>query len=328
MARAAGADAGAAGRYRDAMAASPPAVDLEVGPRTIRVTNPDRVYFPAHGWTKLDLARYYLSVGDGIVRALRERPCMLHRFPSGLSGPKVHQKRLPAGAPPWVETVQLYFPRFGRTADELCVTELGAVLWAVQMSTVEFHPWNSRRADPESPDEWRIDLDPMPDADFDTVRRVAAVAHEVLDELGITGYPKTSGGTGLHIYVRIEPGHGFAEVRRAALAFAREVERRSPDATTTWWRRERDPASVFIDYNQNARDHTIASAYSVRGVPDGTVSTPITWAELPDVDPHDFTLESVPARFAALGDLHATIDDRAFSLERLTEWADRDGLDP
>ncbi len=310
------------------MAASPPAVDLEVGPRTIRVTNPDRVYFPARGWTKLDLARYYLSVGDGIVRALRERPCMLHRFPSGLSGPKVHQKRLPAGAPPWVETVQLSFPRFGRTADELCVTELGAVLWAVQMSTVEFHPWNSRRADPESPDEWRIDLDPMPDADFDTVRRVAAVAHEVLDELGITGYPKTSGGAGLHIYVRIEPGHGFAEVRRAALAFAREVERRSPDATTTWWRRERDPASVFIDYNQNARDHTIASAYSVRGVADGTVSTPITWAQLADVDPRDFTLASVPARFAALGDLHATIDDRAFGLERLTEWADRDGLDP
>lgn len=310
------------------MAASKPeSVELEVGPRTIRLTNPDRVYFPAHGWTKLDLANYYLAVGDGIVTALRERPCMLHRFPEGLAGDKVHQKRLPAGAPPWIETVQLYFPRFGRTANELCVTELGAVIWAVQMSTVEFHPWNSRRADTETPDEWRIDLDPMPKAPFDAVRRVAGVAHEVLDELGITGYPKTSGGNGLHIYVRIEPAWGFADVRRAALAFAREVERRCPDATTVWWRKDRDPEAVFVDYNQNARDHTIACAYSVRGVPDGTVSTPITWDEIADVDPRAFTLATVPARFAELGDLHARIDERAFRLDTLLEWADRDGLD-
>ena len=310
------------------MAASKPeSVELEVGPRTIRLTNPDRVYFPAHGWTKLDLANYYLAVGDGIVNALRERPCMLHRFPEGLAGDKVHQKRLPAGAPPWIETVQLYFPRFGRTANELCVTELGAVIWAVQMSTVEFHPWNSRRADTESPDEWRIDLDPMPKASFDAVRRVAGVAHGVLDELGITGYPKTSGGNGLHIYVRIEPALGFAYVRRAALAFAREVERRSSDATTVWWRKDRDPEAVFVDYNQNARDHTIACAYSVRGVPDGTVSTPITWDEVADVDPREFTLATVPARFAELGDLHAGIDERAFRLDTLLEWADRDGLE-
>ena len=300
-------------------------VELTVGERTVRVTHPERIYFPATGATKLDLARYYLSVGDGFVRAGRERPCMMHRFPEGLSGDKVHQKRLPRGAPPWVETVQLFFPRYKRTADELCVTELASVIWAVQMSTVEFHPWNSRRADTEKPDEWRIDLDPMPDCDFDTVRRVAHVAHEVLDELGAVGWPKTSGGKGMHIYVRIEPRWGFTDVRRAALAFAREVERRSPDdVTTTWWRKDRDPKKLFVDYNQNARDHTIASAYSVRGVPEATVSTPITWAEIDDVLPRDFTMATVPARFAELGDLHAGIDDAVFSLDPLLEWAERD----
>ena len=303
-------------------------VELVVGDRTVRITHPERVYFPATGATKLDLAQYYLSVGDGIVRALRERPCMMHRFPEGLSGDKVHQKRLPRGAPPWVETVQLFFPRFKRTADELCVTELGSVIWAVQMSTVEFHPWNSRRADTEKPDEWRIDLDPMPDCDFETVRRVAHVAHEVLDELGAVGWPKTSGGKGMHIYVRIEPRWGFADVRRAALAFAREVERRAPDdVTTTWWRKDRDPKKLFVDYNQNARDHTIASAYSVRGVPTGTVSTPITWDEVDAVLPQDFTMATVPARFAELGDLHAGIDDAVFSIEPLLEWAERDERD-
>ena len=291
----------------------------------MRVTHPERVYFPATGATKLDLVQYYLSVGDGIVRALRERPCMMHRFPEGLSGDKVHQKRLPRGAPPWVETVQLFFPRYKRTADELCVTELASVIWAVQMSTVEFHPWNSRRADTEKPDAWRIDLDPMPDCDFDTVRRVAGVAHELLDELGAVGWPKTSGGKGMHIYVRITPQWGFADVRRAALAFAREVERRTPaDVTTTWWRKDRDPKKLFVDYNQNARDHTIASAYSVRGVPEATVSTPITWDEVDDVLPRDFTMATVPARFAELGDLHAGIDASAFSLDTLLEWAERD----
>jgi DNA ligase D-like protein (predicted polymerase) len=250
---------------------------------------------------------------------------MMHRFPSGVAGEKVHQKRLPNGAPPWMETVQVKFPRYNRTADELCVTELAHVAWAVQMSTVEFHPWNSRRADTEKPDEWRIDLDPMPDCPFDRVRRVAHVAHEVLDDLGATGYPKTSGGSGIHIYVRIKPEHGFSDVRRAALAFAREVERRAPDeVTTTWWRKDRDPKKLFVDYNQNARDHTIASAYSVRGNPEGTVSTPIHWDEIDDVDPKAFTIATVPARFAELGDLHATIDDEAYSLDTLLEWAARD----
>jgi DNA ligase D len=303
-------------------------VELEVGSRTVRISNPDRVYFPARGETKLDLVRYYQSVGDGIVRALRERPCMLHRFPAGVSGEKVHQKRVPSGAPPWLETVRVDFPRYGRHADELCVTELASVVWAVQMSTVEFHPWNSRRADTERPDEWRIDLDPMPRCGFATVRRVAHIAREILDELGATGWPKTSGGNGLHIYVRIEPRWGFAEVRRAAYAFAREVERRVPgDVTTTWWRKDRDPAKLFVDYNQNARDHTIASAYSVRGVPEATVSTPISWDEISDVEPSECTIATVPGRFARLGDLHEGIDNAAYSLDPLLEWADRDGLD-
>ncbi|MGA9100436.1 non-homologous end-joining DNA ligase [Aeromicrobium sp.] len=303
-----------------------PAEEIEVEDKIVRITNPDRVYFPERGWTKLDLVEYYLSVGDGIVNALFERPCMLHRFPKGLAGDKVHQKRVPSGAPPWLETVRLHFPRFDRDADELCVTELAAVIWAVQMSTVEFHPWNSRRADTEKPDEWRIDLDPGPECDFATVQRVAHVAHEVLAELGAVGWPKTSGGSGMHIYVRIPPDHGFKVVRRAALAFAREVERRSPDVTTAWWRKDRDPSELFVDYNQNARDHTIAAAYSVRGFQDGRVSTPITWDEIDDVDPHDFTLETVPPRFAELGDLHAGIDDAVFDIAPLIEWADRDDL--
>src|SRR6266700_6560600 len=308
-------------------------VEIEVGGRTVRISNPGRVYFPARGETKLDLARYYLSVGDGIVRALRERPCMLHRFPSGVSEGreglgKVHQKRVPHGAPAWLETVRLDFPRYGRHADELCVTELASVVWAVQMSTVEFHPWNSRRADTERPDEWRIDLDPMPECGFDTVRRVAGVVREVLGELGAVGWPKTSGGHGLHIYVRIEPRWEFGDVRRAAHAFAREVERRAPgEVTTTWWRKDRDPAKLFVDYNQNTRDHTIASAYSVRGVPEGTVSTPIRWDEIDTVDPKAFTIATVPARFAERGDLHAGIDESAYSLRTLLQWADRDGLD-
>ncbi len=303
-------------------------VELRVGERTVRISNPDRVYFSARGETKLDLARYYMSVGEGIVRALQERPCMLHRFPKGVDGEKVHQKRIPKGAPDWVQTVRVHFPRFDRTADELCVTELGSVIWAVQMATVEFHPWNSRRADVERPDEWRIDLDPMPQCGFDRVRRVAAVAHEVLDELGITGWPKTSGGAGIHVYVRIEPRWGFGELRRAALAFAREVERRAPqDVTTTWWRKDRELDKVFVDYNQNARDHTIASAYSVRGNPEGTVSTPVRWEEIEDMEPADCTIATVPKRFARLGDLHVGIDNHAYSLEPLLDWAEREGLE-
>jgi DNA ligase D-like protein (predicted polymerase) len=250
---------------------------------------------------------------------------MMHRFPTGVSGDKVHQKRVPHGAPPWLETVRVTFPRYGLHADELCVTELASVIWSVQMSTVEFHPWNSRRAAVEQPDEWRIDLDPMPDCPRDTVRRVARVVHEVLDELGAVGWPKTSGGSGMHVYVRIAPAHGFQEVRSAALAFAREVERRAPhDVTTTWWRKDRDPTTVFVDYNQNARDHTMAAAYSVRGNPTGTVSTPITWDEVDAVEPGDCTIATVPGRYAERGDLHAGIDDAVFAIDELLEWAARD----
>ena len=300
-------------------------VILDVAGHDVKLSSPERVYFSARGETKLDLANYYLSVGDGILNALRERPTMLHRFPDGVDGNKVHQKRVPRGAPPWLETVRLHFPRYGLHADELCPTDLAHIIWAVQMSTVEFHPWNSRRADTEQPDEWRIDLDLMPDAPFDRVRRVAHVAHEVLDELGATGFPKTSGGHGLHVYVRIAPDHGFKEVRRAALAFAREVERRAPDdVTTTWWRKDRDPAAVFVDYNQNARDHTIASAYSVRGNTIGTVSTPIEWDEVDDVEPQECTIATVPKRYAELGDLHADIDTHVFDIAPLLDWADRD----
>ena len=305
-----------------------PFVEIEVDDKVVKVTNPDRVYFPETGATKLDLVEYYLAVGDGIVTALYERPTMLHRFPTGLAGEKVHQKRVPAGAPPWIETVQLFFPRWSRTADELCVTELAQVIWAVQMSTVEFHPWNSRRADTESPDEWRIDLDPGPLSTWDQVQRVAHVAHEVLDELGAVGFPKTSGGKGMHIYVRIKPEHGHKEVRRAALAFAREIERRAPDdVTTEWWRKNRDPHHLFVDYNQNARDHTIAAAYSVRGVPDARVSAPINWHEVDEVVPQDFTIATLPARYAELGDLHAEIDQHVFDIQVLREWADRDERD-
>ncbi|MET0448297.1 MAG: DNA primase small subunit domain-containing protein, partial [Aeromicrobium sp.] len=185
-------------------------------------------------------------------------------------------------------------------------------------------PWNSRRADVEKPDEWRIDLDPGDDCDFATVQRVSHVVHEVLDELGATGFPKTSGGSGLHVYVRIPPEHGFHDVRRAALAFAREGERRTDEVTTTWWRKDRDPAKLFVDYNQNARDHTIAAAYSVRGFQDGRVSTPVEWAEIDDLDPHDFTIATVPERLQRIGDLHAGIDDAVFDIRPLLEWAERD----
>jgi DNA ligase D len=306
--------------------ADKPHVEVEVGGRTVRISSPDRVYFPLGGQTKLDVARYYLSVGPGIVRALRERPCMLHRFPDGTAGDRIYQKRLPKGAPDWVESVEVRFPS-GRTANELCVTELASVIWAVQMSTVEFHPWHSRRADTERPDELRIDLDPQPGTGLGEAKAVAAVVHEVLDEIGAVGWPKTSGSKGIHIYVRIEPAYGFREVRRAALAFAREVERRAPQlVTTAWWKEERGQ-QIFVDYNQNARDRTIACAYSLRASPLALVSAPVTWAELPEVEMADFNIESMPVRFAALGDVHAGIDDSVFSIEPLLEWAERDERD-
>ena len=308
------------------MAAATPALELDVDGRTVRVSNPEKVYFSARGETKLDLVTYYIAVGPGIVRALFERPCTLQRFPDGAEGEAIYQKRAPTHHPDWVQTARVSFPS-GRHADELCVTEVAAVAWAANLGTIVFHPWPSRRRDTEHPDELRIDLDPQPGTDFDDARRVAVVVHDLLAELGYTGYPKTSGGRGIHIYVRIEPRWGFPEVRRAVLAFSREIERRIPDQVTTkWWKEERGE-KVFLDYNQNARDRTIAAAYSVRARPEATVSTPVTWDELADADPLDFTIATVPARFARNGDPHEHIDDVAHDITPLLEMAERDEVD-
>ena len=297
------------------------------GLREVRVSNPDKVYFSARGETKLDLVNYYISVADGVVRALYERPTYLKRHPDGAESDPIYQKRLPEHHPEWIQTVEVRFPS-GRSARALCVTEIADVVWCANLGTLDFHPWPSRRADTEHPDELRIDLDPQPGTDFDDAKDVASTAiRDVLQDLGWTGWPKTSGNRGLHVYVRIEPRWGHVEVRRAALAFAREVERRRPDVVTTkWWKEERG-SNVFIDFNQNARDRTIASAYSVRARPDATVSAPVTWAELPDVHTEDFTLATMPARFGELGDVHAGIDEVAVSIEPLLEMADRDERD-
>jgi DNA ligase D len=300
-----------------------PAIELEVGKRLVRVSNPDKVLFPARGETKLDLVEYYLSVGEGIVRALYERPTQLRRFPDGVEGEQIYQKRVPEKRPDWVEVARVTFPS-GRHADELCVTELAQVAWAANLAVVDFHPWPSRRRDTEHPDELRIDVDPQPGTSFHDGKRVAGLVREVLAEIGYTGWPKTSGNRGIHIACRIEPNWEFPVVRRAALAFAREVERRQPAlVTTAWWKEERGER-VFIDYNQNARDRTIASAYSVRGRPDATVSAPVTWDELPDVDTEDFTMATMPARFDRLGDVQAAIDDTVCDLRVLLEGVERE----
>jgi DNA ligase D len=299
------------------------AIELEVGERVVRVSNPDKVYFPERGETKLDLVRYYLSVADGIVRALYERPTQLRRFPDGVEGEPIYQKRVPEKRPEWVEAARVTFPS-GRHADELCVTEVAQVAWAANLGTVDFHPWPSRRRDTEHPDELRIDIDPQPGTDFADAKRVAAVVREVLAEIGYKGWPKTSGNRGIHVACRIEPLWEFAVVRRAALAFAREIERREPElVTTAWWKEERG-AKVFIDYNQNARDRTIASAYSVRARRDATVSAPVGWDELPAVETEDFTLATMPARFASLGDVQAGIDAAVCDLRVLLGWVERD----
>ena len=236
-----------------------PFIELEVGSRLVRMTNPDKVLFPAAGHTKRDLVGYYLAVGEGIVRALRDRPTQLRRFPDGIEGEQIYQKRVPEKRPDWIEAVGVTFPS-GRHADELCVTEIAQVVWAANLAVIDFHPWPSRRPDVEHPDELRIDVDPQPGTTFADARRVAALVHEVLAELGYVGWPKTSGNRGIHVAVRIEPRWEFPVVRRCALAFAREVERRAPElVTTAWWKEERGE-KVFIDYNQNARDRTIASA--------------------------------------------------------------------
>jgi DNA ligase D len=299
-------------------------VQIEVAGRTVRLTSPDKVYFPQRGYTKRDVVEYYLAVGDGIFRALRERPTTLQRFPEGIEGEMFFQKRAPTrGVPPWLETAQIAFPS-GRKADELCPTDLAHVIWAAQMGTVVFHPWPVRRQHVDNPDELRIDLDPQPGTDFADAAEAAGVLHEVLDELGWTGWPKTSGGRGVHVYVRIKPEWTFVEARRATIALAREVERRRPDlVTTAWWKEERGER-VFIDFNQMARDRTIACAYSLRANGRATASAPVTWAELPDVEPDDFDLRTMPKRCAEIGDPHAGIDEAAVDITPLMEWFARD----
>jgi DNA ligase D len=298
-------------------------IEVEVAGRAVRLSNPDKVYFPERGHTKRDVFEYYLAVGDAILRALRDRPTTLQRFPEGIDGEMFFQKRVPTrGVPPWVRTAEIKFPS-GRTADELCPADLAHVAWAAQLGTIVFHPWPVRAADVDRPDELRIDLDPQPGTDFGDAVVVAGEVRSLLDELGWIGFPKTSGGRGVHVYVRIRPDWPFVQVRRAAIAFAREIERRCPLVTTAWWKEQRGER-VFIDYNQTARDRTIACAYSLRANRRATVSTPVTWAELDRVEPDDFDLRTVPARVAEIGDPHAAIDDVAHDITPLLEWAERD----
>jgi bifunctional non-homologous end joining protein LigD len=298
-------------------------VTLEVSGRELRVSNPEKPYFPRAGITKLDLVNYYVECEQAVVRGLRERPTVMKRWVDGVEGEPFFQKRVPDGAPEWLQTATVTFPS-GRHARELVPNDAAHLVWGVNLGVIDWNPWPVRRADLDHPDELRVDLDPGPGVPFAEVREVALGVREVLEAHSLRGFPKTSGSRGIHVYARIEPRHGFEDVRRAAVALAREVERRMPGrATSKWWKEER--VGVFVDYNQNARDHTIASAYSVRGNRDGTVSTPISWDELDDgLNPRDFTIATVPARFAAIGDPHAGIDDAVFSLEPLFEWAARE----
>ncbi|MDQ2588635.1 ATP-dependent DNA ligase [Saccharothrix yanglingensis] len=295
------------------------AVELTVGERAVRVSNPGKVYFPERGITKLQVVEYYLAVAEPLLGVLRDRPTTLKRYVDGVTGEAFYQKRLPKGAPEWVGTARVRFPS-GRPADEVCPTEPAVLAWAANLGTFDFHPWPVRRADTDHPDELRVDLDPQPGTDFRDAVEVALVLRGVLDELGMTGYPKTSGGRGVHVAVRIRPEWDFVDVRHAVIALAREVERRVPDrATTSWWKEERGER-VFLDFNQAARDRTIASAWSVRGTPRATVSTPVTWERLSAVDPDDFDVLTVPGYLAEHGDPHADLDGEAFGLETLLDW--------
>jgi bifunctional non-homologous end joining protein LigD len=314
--------------YGSRVARSPATeVEVDVGGgqrRRVRVSSPDKVFFSARGETKLDLVHYYLAVGDGALRGVRARPTVLKRFPDGAEGEFFYQKRVPAkGRPEWLETVTVAFPS-GRTAEELCPVDVAHIVWAVNLGCLDLNPWSVRRWDVDHPDELRVDLDPQPGVPFDSVRRVAMCVREVLEEHDLVGFPKTSGSRGIHVNARIVASYSFTEVRRAALALAREVERRMPDlATSKWWKEERGDR-VFLDYNQNARDRTVASAYSVRSNPQAKVSCPVEWDEVPDVEPDDLTLATVPARFAERGDPSAAIDDTVGDLDALLERSRRD----
>ncbi|HLF79573.1 MAG TPA: DNA polymerase domain-containing protein [Dehalococcoidia bacterium] len=302
-------------------------VTVEVGGREVVVTNPEKVYFPEKGYTKLDLVNYYVAVGEAALKGVAHRPMVLKRYVDGAAGEPFFQKRAPANLPPWIHTSRIMFPS-GRFADLAVCDEPSDIAWCANLGCIDLNPWPVRETDVDHPDELRIDLDPMPDVGFAGVKQVALLVRDVFEEMGYTAYPKTSGSRGIHIYVRIEPKWDFQYLRRSALAVGREIERRAPElATTAWWKEERH--GVFIDYNQNARDRTIASAYSVRPTPDARVSCPITWEELPDVELGDFTILTVPQRLQEIGDPSAGIDDVAFSLEPLLELVakqEREGL--
>src|SRR5882757_3055040 len=303
------------------MAKPPERTLLTAAGREIAISNPGKVLFPKAGHTKLDLARYYLAVADGALRGAGGRPNVLVRYPNGTGGEFFFQKRAPESRLPWIEVVTLRFPS-GRTAEEVVPRDAAALLWMANLACLELHPHPVRADDLDHPDELRIDLDPVPGVEWPQIRDVAKVVRATLEDLGLVGWPKTSGSRGIHVYVRIERRWIFDEVRRAALAFAREVERRAPGlATSKWWKEERH--GVFLDYNQNAKDRTIASAYSVRPTVDARVSAPLTWDEIDDCNPADFTLTTMPNRFAAIGDRHAGIDDRPCSLERVLELSAR-----
>jgi bifunctional non-homologous end joining protein LigD len=296
-------------------------VTLEIAGREVRLSNPGKVYFPRAGVTKLDLVEYYLAVADAALVHLRERPTVMKRFVDGIENPPIWQKRVPQRTPEWLETATVTFPS-GRSATELVANDAAHLAWAVNLGVVDFNPWPARRTDLDHPDELRVDLDPTDDATWEDVRAVALVARDVLEEHGLRGYPKTSGSKGMHVNVRIHPEHEFVEVRRAALALAREVERRTDRATSKWWKEERH--GVFVDYNQNARDRTVASAWSVRPTPDARVSTPLEWDEVPDADPRELRIDTVPARLAERGDPAGDVDENAGSLAGLLELAARD----
>ena len=298
---------------------------IDVAGRDVRVSNPGKPFFPKLGLTKLDVVNYYVTCADAVVRGLRDRPTVMKRWVDGVDGEPFFQKRVPDSAPDWLQTAVVTFPS-GRHARELVPNDAAHLVWGVNLGVIDWNPWAVRRADLDHPDELRVDLDPQPDVPFSEVRDVALGVRDVLSEHRLEGFPKTSGSRGIHIYVRVVPEHDFLEVRTAALALAREVERRMPGrATSRWWKEERE--GVFIDYNQNARDRTIASAYSVRAVPDARVSCPLDWSEVPDVEPAELTLQTVPARLRERGDPAAQIDENPARLDSLLELAARDERD-
>jgi bifunctional non-homologous end joining protein LigD len=290
---------------------------IEVAGRAVTISNPDKVYFPRTGHTKMDLVRYYLTVADGALRGVSGRPMVLKRFVHGAEGEAFWQKRAPANKPDWLDSVVLSFPS-GRTAEEIVVTDAAGLAWVVNLGCIDFNPHPIRASDLDHPDELRVDLDPVPGVGWPQIVSVALVARQVLADMGLVGWPKTTGSRGIHIYARIEPRWTFTQVRRAAVALAREIERRAPqEATSRWWKEERH--GVFVDFNQNAKDRTVASAYSVRPRPDARVSAPLRWEEVPDCDPAAFTIDTVPQRYAEIGDPGADIDDTAGSLDQLLE---------